>query len=67
MGYLGRFLVTFKAFWILGLLNNFLWVVMNAGAGSINEALVGLVMAVTHGICKSTRPQCHNDLPEMMG
>jgi len=40
---------------------------MNAGAGSINEALVGLVMAVTHGICKSTRPQCHNDLPEMMG
>ena len=27
-----------EAFWILGLLNNFLWVVMNAGAGSINEA-----------------------------
>ena len=26
-----------EAFWILGLLNNFLWVVMNAGAGSINE------------------------------
>eukprot|EP00434_Breviolum_minutum_P022983 symbB.v1.2.020276.t1/scaffold1692.1/size111236/5 len=28
----------FIAFWILGLLNNFLWVTMNAGANSINQA-----------------------------
>ena len=34
-----------EAFWILGLLNNFLWVVMNAGAGSINEVrfVVGIL------------------------
>lgn len=36
----------FVAFWILGLLNNFLWVVMNAGAGSINEAGIALVYLV---------------------
>ncbi|CAK9008601.1 unnamed protein product [Durusdinium trenchii] len=36
----------FIAFWILGLLNNFLWVVMNAGAGSINEAGIALVYLV---------------------
>ena len=27
----------FEAFWILGLLNNFLWVVLNAGANEINS------------------------------
>ena len=26
-----------EAFWILGLLNNFLWVVLNAGANEINS------------------------------
>ncbi|CAK9008638.1 Protein BTN1 [Durusdinium trenchii] len=31
------------AFWILGLLNNFLWVTMNAGANSINKAGIGMV------------------------
>eukprot|EP00931_Biecheleriopsis_adriatica_P002381 TRINITY_DN10316_c0_g1_i1.p1 TRINITY_DN10316_c0_g1~~TRINITY_DN10316_c0_g1_i1.p1 ORF type:complete len:434 (+),score=63.92 TRINITY_DN10316_c0_g1_i1:80-1381(+) len=31
------------SFWILGLLNNFLYVAMNAGANNINEAGVGLV------------------------
>ncbi|CAL1168978.1 unnamed protein product [Cladocopium goreaui] len=36
----------FVVFWILGLLNNFLWVVMNAGAGSINEAGIALVYLV---------------------
>lgn len=33
----------FIAFWILGLLNNFLWVTMNAGANSINRAGIALV------------------------
>ncbi|CAE7938595.1 BTN1 [Symbiodinium sp. KB8] len=31
------------AFWILGLLNNFLWVVLNAGANEINSAGIALV------------------------
>lgn len=35
--------VVSEAFWILGLLNNFLWVTMNAGANSINQAGVGMV------------------------
>jgi len=30
-----------KAFWILGLLNNFLYVTMNAGAEDINEVAGG--------------------------
>mmetsp|Transcript_45908 Transcript_45908/g.102976 ORF Transcript_45908/g.102976 Transcript_45908/m.102976 type:complete len:442 (-) Transcript_45908:25-1350(-) len=34
------------AFWILGLLNNFLWVVLNAGANEINSAGVALVYLV---------------------
>jgi len=33
----------FIAFWILGLLNNFLYVTMNAGAEDINEAGIALV------------------------
>ncbi|CAE7510418.1 BTN1 [Symbiodinium natans] len=35
-----------QAFWILGLLNNFLWVVLNAGANEINSAGVALVYLV---------------------
>lgn len=37
---------TIIAFWILGLLNNFLYVVMNAGAENINEAGIALVYLV---------------------
>ncbi|CAK0845373.1 unnamed protein product [Prorocentrum cordatum] len=33
----------YVAFWVSGLLNNFLYVVMNAGANSINESGIGFV------------------------